>query len=155
LRILRATADNTRIADRRRGSSKAMVCALAALALATGAGCAWFGDSGTPRSQRPSNKWRIAFDLTAKSDGTIDFLVAPEGGQPVTVSVPVIINQTDGEIATAAERAFKETLGAGYEINSDLGADFHVKKASRKLPNFSLTLLRLTAKDVKVDIDRE
>jgi hypothetical protein len=155
LRILRATADITRTADRRHASSKTVACAFAALALATGAGCAWFGDSGTPRSQRPSNKWRIEFDLTAKSDGTVDFLVAPEGGQPVTVSVPVTINQTDGEIATVAERVFKTTLGAGYEIDSDLGADFHVKKASRKQPNFSLTLLRLTAKDVKVDIDRE
>jgi hypothetical protein len=155
LRIRQAIADYARNAGRRQASSKAAVCALGALALATGAGCAWFGDSGTPRSQRPSNKWRIAFDLTAKSDGSVDFLVAPEGGQPVTVSVPVAINQTDGEIATAAESAFKTTLGEGYEIDSDLGADFHVKKASRKLPNFSLTLLRLTAKDVKVDIDRE
>lgn len=114
-----------------------------------------FGGGDIPRSQRPSNKWRVAFDMTAKSEGSIDFLVEPVGGSSVSVSVPVAMNQTDEEIATAAYAAFTSTLGASYKINEPTGSDIHVKKASRKEPDFSLTLVRLTVQDVKVDIDRE
>lgn len=152
--IRRATDEPAPAAGRRRGAST-LACAVAACVLGLGAGCTLFGDDGTPRSQRPSNKWRVAFELTAKSDGTIDFLVAPVDGQPLTVSVPVTLNQTDREIAKSAQRAFTTTLGDAYRINPPTRGDIHVKKSGRKQPDFSLTLIRLTAQDVKVDIDRE
>src|SRR5262245_66285516 len=123
------------------------------LTLASLAGCAMWRDDALPGAQAPSNKWRIEFEQTATSDGSIDFLVSPEGGNALTVSVPVVINQTEEEIAKAAHTAFMATLDDGYEVNEPTGADIHVKKASHELPNFGLTLQRMTARDGKVHID--
>jgi hypothetical protein len=125
------------------------------LALSVDAGCAMFHDDGVPRSQRPSNKWQIAFYETAQSDGSIDFLVSPVGGDPIAVSVPVAINQGKADIAAAARGAFAATLGERYEVRIDRGADVHIGKAGRKQPDFALTLVRLTAQNVRIDLDRE
>jgi hypothetical protein len=108
-----------------------------------------------PGAQRPSNKWRIAFHQTAMSAGSVDFLISPVGGMPVSVSVPVVAGQTDEDIATAARAVFAEALGADYAVVADRGSDIHVAKASRERPDFGLQLVRLTAQDVKVDLDRE
>ena len=108
-----------------------------------------------PRSQRPSDKWQIAFSETAKSDGSIDFLIAPAEGNPVTVSVPVALNQTSEDVADAAAGAFAQALGDRYRVRKDRGAELHLKTAVREQPDFSLTVVRLTAQNVKVDLDRE
>jgi hypothetical protein len=113
------------------------------------------GDDGVPKSQRPSNGWQIVFSETAKSDGVIDFLIAPVEGSPVTVSVPVTAGQVDGDVAAAAAQAFTSALQGRYEVKKDRGTEIHVAKASRKQPNFSLTVVRMTAQNVKVDLDRE
>ena len=112
---------------------------------------AWVGTS----CQRPSNRWRIGFDQTAMSDGTIDFMLSPVSGTPIAVSVRVTAGQTDEEVAAAAGAAFTAALGAAYEVDVDRDADIHVAKARREQPNFGLRLVRLTAQDVKVDLDRE
>jgi hypothetical protein len=129
--------------------------AAAALVLALAAGCSMFGDDGVPRSQRPSNGWQVAFSETAKSDGAIEFLVAPVGGNAVSVSVPVGINQTGNEVAAMARGAFETTLGDAYKVSKDHDATIHIAKSGRGRPDFALTLVRLTAQNVKVDLDRE
>jgi hypothetical protein len=123
--------------------------------VAASGGFAMFGDDGLPKSQRPSNGWQIVYSDTARSDGTIDFLIAPVEGPPVTVSVPVTAGQADGDIAAAAAEAFSTSLQGRYEVKKDRGTEIHVAKTGRKQPNFSLTLVRLTAQNVKVDLDRE
>jgi hypothetical protein len=131
---------------------------LAVLALATAlavAGCSLFGDDGIPKSQRPSNQWQLAFSETAKSDGHIEFLVSPVEGNPATISVPVTLGQTDEEVAAAAAEAFAAALAGRYEVVKDRGPEIHVAKQDRKQPDFSLTVVRLTAQNVKVDLDRE
>lgn len=149
-----ATAE---LGRRNRTPSRPSIPVLAAIVLAAsaGAGCTLFRDDGVPKSQRPSNQWQIAFYETAKSDGSIEFLVSPAGGEPISVSVPVAINQTREEIAAAAQGAFASSLGASYQVKMDRGADIHIGKASRRQPDFALTLIRLTAQNVKVDLDRE
>ena len=119
------------------------------------AACALAREDGVPGAQRASNQWRIAFEQSAASDGTVDFLISPVGGNPLSVSVPVTAGQTAKEIATAAHAAFAAALGSAYTVQADRGADIHVGKASRERPDFGLQLVRLTAQDVKIDIDRE
>ena len=125
------------------------------MALALGAGCSMFGDDGVPRSQRPSNGWQIAFSETAQSDGSIEFLVAPVGRNPTSVSVPVGVGQTDNEIAAVARGAFESSLGDSYEVVKDRDATIHVGKATRQQPDFALTVVRITAQNVRLDLDRE
>lgn len=148
------TDDPVERADARQESSFLTVSILL-LALSMGAACALSREDGVPGAQRPSNKWRIAFDRTAASDGTIDFLISPVGGAPVSVSVPVAAGQTDKDVATSAHGAFAAALGGHYAVKADRDADIHVRKASREQPDFGLQVVRLTAQDVKVDLDRE
>ena len=125
------------------------------LALALCAGCSMFGDDGVPKSQRPSNGWQIEFSETAQSDGSIEFLVAPVGASSTTVSVPVGANQTDNEIAAVARGAFESSLGGTYKVVKDRDATVHISKATRQQPDFALTVVRITAQNVKLDLDRE
>ena len=125
------------------------------LAFATCAGCSMFGDDGVPKSQRPSNGWQVEFSETAQSDGSIEFLVAPVGASSTTVSVPVGTNQTDNEIAAVARGAFEAALGATYRVKKDRNATIHISKATREQPDFALTVVRITAQNVKLDLDRE
>jgi len=129
------------------------VCA--AVALAFGAGCSMFGDDGVPKSQRPSNGWQIEFSETAQSDGSIEFLVAPNGRSSTAVSVPVGANQTANEIAAVARGAFESALGDTYRVVKDRNATLHVSKATRQQPDFALTVVRITAQNVRLDLDRE
>ena len=125
------------------------------LALASCAGCSMFGDDGVPRSQRPSNGWQVEFSETSQSDGSIEFLVSPVGASSTTVSVPVGANQTDNEIAALARGAFEAALGATSEVKKDRDATIHISKATREQPDFALTVVRITAQNVKLDLDRE
>jgi hypothetical protein len=114
-----------------------------------------FGDDGVPRSQRPSNGWQVSFSETAQSDGSIEFLVAPVGASSIAVSVPVGANQTDNEVAAVARGAFESSLGSAYKVVKDHDATIHVGKTSHHQPDFSLTVVRITAQNVKLDLDRE
>jgi hypothetical protein len=152
LRIRHTTAEAYGARPPRRPPGPACLWLAATLALNA---CSIFHDDGVPRSRRPSNQWQLVFSETAQSEGSIDFLVSPVGGAPITVSVPVALNQTDADIAAAAARSFAATLGDRYEVDKDWGAEIHVAKADRKQPDFSLTLVRLSAQGVRVDLDRE
>jgi len=127
----------------------------ALLALLIIAGCSMFSDDGVPRSQRPSNGWQIEFSETAQSDGSIEFLVAPVGAGSIAVSVPVGANQTDNEIASTARGAFESALGDAYKVRKDHDATLHVSKVTQQQPDFALTVVRITAQNVKLDLDRE
>ena len=139
----------------RRATAEIQIAGWVLLALASGAGCSMFGDDGVPKSQRPSNGWQIEFSETAQSDGSIEFLVAPVGASPTTVSVPVGANQTNNEVAALARGAFESSLGAAYKVVKDHDAVIHVSKLTREQPDFALTVVRITAQNVKLDLDRE
>ena len=133
----------------------APTCATLIALLLMSAGCGLMRDDGAPRSQRPSNKWQISFYETAQSDGSVDLLLSPVGGDPMSVSVPVELHQTNKQIAAVAASVLAKALGMQYEVRVDRGAGVHVRKANRKQPDFALTVVRLTAQSVKVDLDRE
>ena len=106
------------------------------------------------KSPRPSNKWRISFDETSKTDGQIVFRIWPKGGQPFEVVVEVKDGQRENSIARSARDAFKLALGKGYGVETDDGEDV-LLKAKGKTPNFGLELVSNSAKDVDIDLDRE
>lgn len=106
------------------------------------------------KSPRPSNKWRISFDETSKTDGQIIFRIWPKGGQPFEVVVEVKDGQRENSIARSARDAFKAVLGKGYGVETDDGEDV-LLKVKGKTPNFGLELVSNSAKDVDIDLDRE
>ena len=103
---------------------------------------------------RTSNKWRIEFDESSKSDGTITFRVWTQGDTTVDVPVSVRNNQTENSIARATRDAFRTVLGKGYKVETDDGEDVLIK-ISGKTPHFGLALVGSTAKDVDISLDRE
>ena len=103
---------------------------------------------------RTSNKWRIQFDESSKSDGVISLRVWTQGTTFVDVPVSVRNNQSENSIARGARDAFREVLGAGFKVETDDGEDVLVK-ARGKTPHFGLSLVGSTAKDVDVELDRE
>jgi len=103
---------------------------------------------------RTSNKWRIEFDESSKSDGTITFRVWTQGDTTIDVPVSVRNNQSENSIARSTRDAFRKALGKGYRVETDDGEDVLIK-VSGKTPHFGLALLGSTAKDVDVRLHRE
>lgn len=103
---------------------------------------------------RTSNKWRIQFDESSKSDGTITFRVWTVGSSFVDVPVSVRDNQSENSIARSARDAIRTALGPGYRVETDDGEDVLIK-VKGKTPHFGLALVGSTAKDVDVSFDRE
>ena len=103
---------------------------------------------------RTSNKWRIEFDESSKSDGTITFRVWTEGDTTIDVPVSVRNNQSENSIARATRNAFRRVLGRGYHVETDDGEDVLIKVRGNT-PHFGLALVSSTAKDVDVSVGRE
>ena len=108
----------------------------------------------TVKGPRASNKWRIQFDESSKSDGAITFRVWPKDAAPIEVVVPVHDHQRENSIARVTRDAFRVALGEAYHVETDDGEDVLVK-AGRGTANFGLELVHSTAKDVDIDLDRE
>ena len=106
------------------------------------------------RAPRVSNKWRVQFDESSKSDGTLLFRVWKDGVTPVAVPVAVPDNQGENAIARATRDAFRSVLGKGYKAEIDDGEDVLLKK-SGSTKNFSVALVSSTVKDVEISIGRE
>lgn len=106
------------------------------------------------RAPRVSNKWRILFDESSKSDGTILFRVWKDGVTPVDVPVTVRDNQGENAVARAARDALRSALGKGYKVETDDGEDVLLKK-SGSTRNFIVALVSSTVKDVDISIGRE
>jgi len=103
---------------------------------------------------RTSNKWRIEFDESSKSDGVITFRVWTLGTTFIDVLVSVRDNQGENSIARSARDAFRAALGPGYKVETDDGEDVLIK-VKGKTPHFGLALVGSTAKDVDIDLERE
>lgn len=112
--------------------------------------------STTPavKPPRASNKWRIEYDESSKSDGTIIFRVWTNGTDVVDVPVAVRDNQSENSIARLTRDAFRKILGKGYKVETDDGEDVLIK-ATGKTKSFGLALVSSTAKDVDINLDRE
>lgn len=109
-----------------------------------------------PAGPRPasSNKWRIKFDESAKSDGSIVFRVWPGEGAPRDVSVAVRDNQSENSIAHSTREAMRRVLGEAYHVEVDDGEDVLVK-TRHGTARFGLQLLSNDAEDVDIKLHKE
>lgn len=103
-----------------------------------------------------SNKWRIAFDNRAKTDGTLVFRMVMQGSDaaPVVVSVPIKNGTGENNAADATKLALRKAFPKDFKVEGDDGEDVLVKL------NFvegrsSLELLSNDVKGLKVKIKKE
>ena len=103
-----------------------------------------------------SNKWRIAFDNRAKSDGTLVFRMVMKGSDaaPVVVNVPIKNGTGENNAADATKLALRKAFPNDFKVEGDDGEDVLVKL------NFvegrsSLELVSNDVKGLKVKIRKE
>jgi hypothetical protein len=114
-----------------------------------------FGSASVAQELNLSNKWRIAFDSTAKSDGKIVFQLTPKGGQPQVVTVPIASGRTENSVAQDVKNGFKAALDKkGFHVEVDDGEDVLVKRRG-KTPDFELKLVESTVTNVRINIRKE
>lgn len=103
---------------------------------------------------KPSNKWRLEFSGAAESDGEIVLRIQPVGGEPIEVTT--VIEGDDGEnrVAAKVRDALKAALEADYRVSRDDGEDVLVKRRSGR-PEFEVSLVSNSVKDVRINFDRE
>lgn len=102
-----------------------------------------------------SNKWRIACNHNATSDGEIVFRVHPKGAEPMDVKVQITNGTTENHVAKVISEAFKAQLPAnGYHVEVDDGEDVLVKK-KRGAADFNLMLVSTTVENVELKIKKE
>jgi hypothetical protein len=106
-----------------------------------------------PRPE-PAERWRLEFHDAADSDGIISFRLWVQEESPMHVDVPIRKGESDREIARAARDALANRLGERYAAVVVDGEDV-VITAQRGSPRFTVELLRDTARDVDVDVDRD
>ena len=103
-----------------------------------------------------SNKWRIAFDNRAKTDGTLVFRMVMQGSDaaPVVVNVPIKNGTGENNAADAVKSALRKAFPKDFKVEGDDGEDVLVKL------NFvegssSLVLVSNDVKNLKVKIKKE
>jgi type 1 fimbria pilin len=102
----------------------------------------------------PSNKWRIEFSGSARSDGQIVLAITPEGGQATEVSIDIKDGDGENRIASKARDALKAALSENYRVSRDDGEDVLVKKRSGQ-PDFEITLVSNGVEHSRMHLQRE
>lgn len=106
-----------------------------------------------PRPE-PADRWRLEFNDAADSDGIISFRLWVHEESPMHVDIPIRKGESDSQIARTARDALANRLGERYAAVVVNGEDV-VIRAQRGSPRFTVELLRDTALDVDVDVDRD
>jgi hypothetical protein len=103
---------------------------------------------------KPANSWRVAFDEGAASNGTISFRIWPSDDSPIHVDVPVLDGETEAQVADITRDVLAARLGGRYRVTVVEGGNV-VVSAQRGTPDFTVELLRDTARDVMVVVQRD
>lgn len=102
-----------------------------------------------------SNKWRVQFSESAKSDGTITLEFAPEGESAFEVSVKIEDGTGENKVARTVASGLKAQLPEGhYHVEVDDGEDVLIKK-EHGVPDFGLRIVTNSVESVRIDLDRE
>jgi len=108
-----------------------------------------------PATASDSNKWRIAVNHNAHSDGELVFRVHPKGGEPQDLTVQITKGTGENDVARAIRDSFRAQLPAdAYHVETDDGEDVLVKKR-HGAANFNLMLVSTTVENVKFKIKKE
>lgn len=106
-------------------------------------------------AHKPSNKWRLVVDGTARSAGEVAFRVTPNGGAPVEVSVKVPANHGENAIAKDLRDAFRAKLPSKvFHIERDDGEDVLLKRHMGQ-PDFVVELVSSTVENTSFKLKRE
>lgn len=101
----------------------------------------------------PSNKWRLEFSGSARSDGTIVISVTPEGGETVEVSTDILKGDGENRVADKVRDSLKAAL-ANYRLSLDDGEDVLIKKRSGQ-PDFDAAVVSNSVESVRIRVQRE
>ena len=103
-----------------------------------------------------SNKWRIAFDNRAKTDGTLVFRMVMQGSDaaPVVVNVPIKNGTGENNAADAVKSALRKAFQKDFKVEGDDGEDV-LGKLNLVEGRSSLVLLSNDVKNLKVKIRKE
>lgn len=103
----------------------------------------------------PSNKWRLEFSGSARSDGVIEVRITPVGAGPSTFSVSIPDRTRENSVAKLVVQALREQLPSdAFHVERDDGEDVLVKKR-RGAANFDIEIVSNTVKNVRINVDRE
>mgnify|MGYP000860995547 CR=1 FL=1 len=106
-------------------------------------------------AHKPSNKWRLVVDGTARSAGDVSFRVTPNGGAPIEVSIKVPANHGENALAKDLRDAFREKLPKkAFHIERDDGEDVLLKKRMGQ-PDFLVELVSSTVENTSFKLKRE
>ena len=97
-----------------------------------------------PAAAAESNKWRLQFSGNAKTDGEIELVLTPEGGEAAHVVVAIAKGTGENRAAKMVAEAIRKQFGdAMYKSEVDDGEDVLVK-ARRGTPDFQVVVQRNT-----------
>ena len=103
---------------------------------------------------KPANSWRLAIHDAAESNGVISFRVWLQDEMPMHIDVPATRGDSEVAIANAAREAISARLGDRYRVAVEAG-EAVVIEAQHGSPDFTVELLRDTARDVEVAVAQE
>lgn len=103
---------------------------------------------------KPSNKWRLEFSGSARSDGAIVISVTPEGGQAVEVSTAIQKGDGENRVASKVRDSLKAALAETYRVSRDDGEDVLIKKRSGQ-PDFDAVVVSNSVESVRIRVQRE
>lgn len=103
---------------------------------------------------KPSNKWRLEFSGSARTDGAIVISVTPMGGQAVEVSTDIKKGDGENRVASKVRDALKLALAEHYRLSVDDGEDVLIKKRSGQ-PDFDAVVVSNSVESVRIRVQRE
>jgi len=103
---------------------------------------------------KPANSWRLAIHDAAESNGVISFRIWLQEESPMHVDVPISQGDSETLIANATREAIQARLGDRYQVAVQSG-DAVVIESRQGAPDFTVELLRDTARDVQVAVAQE
>jgi hypothetical protein len=107
------------------------------------------------QSAKPSNKWRIEADYTAKTTGTLVFRVTPEQGSPTDISVSIAEKEGENNIAGNIRAALQAQLPPNrYDVEVDDGEDALIKRKSGQ-PDLLVELASTDVEGTELEVERE
>jgi hypothetical protein len=102
-----------------------------------------------------SNKWRLQFSGNSESAGEIVIQIAPEDGQPFSVTISVEEGLSENKVAKRVVTVLESKLPEDvYKVERDDGEDVLIKKRFGE-EDFEVSITSNTVKNTRINLDRE
>jgi len=103
----------------------------------------------------PSNKWRLQFSGSARSDGVIELKITPKDGEDMLAGVNINARTSENNVAKAVVAALKAQLPEdSFHIERDDGEDVLIKKR-HGAKDFDVEIVYNSVKNVRINIEHE